>query len=263
MMAAALIWFSALVTVAVFLTRRWWFPEAISEHARLYDQQFQMTLVLTGAIFVLAQVGLGWVLFRYRRRGGRAEANNGNNKMEIAWTAATAVLFLGVLFLGTRIWAGVYLEPPPRDAIPVEVLARQFSWSFRYAGPDGQFGRTKVEYMNDATGNPFGIDDADPAGRDDVVSGALRIPVNETVVLRLRSRDVIHNFFVRELRIKQDVVPGIEIPLTIRAEKTGEYEVPCSELCGLGHHQMRSSMIVLERDEFDRWMRETIEQMKQ
>jgi cytochrome c oxidase subunit II len=99
----------------------------------------------------------------------------------------------------------------------------------------------------------MGIDEKDPAGKDDIVSASLKVPVGKPVKLLLRSRDVIHNFFVRELRLKQDLVPGMDIPFHFQADKVGIYEVPCSELCGLGHFQMRTTMQVMSESEFEQW----------
>ena len=104
---------------------------------------------------------------------------------------------------------------PPADAVPIEVLGKQFAWSFRYPGPDGKFGRTDLKLVNDSGGNPFGLDEKDPAAKDDIVSASLKIPAGKPIKLIMHSRDVIHNFFVRELRVKQDIVPGMEIPLQL------------------------------------------------
>ena len=164
--------------------------------------------------------------------------------------AVTAVIFIGLAIAGQGIWAGVHLRSDA-SALKVEVLAKQFAWSYRYAGPDGVFSRTDVKAIDDAGGNPFGV-----VGGDDIVAPILRVPAGRPVELLLKSRDVIHNFFVRELRIKQDVVPGMTIPLRFTADKPGTYEVPCSELCGLGHHQMRGTLVVMPPDEFDAWLRE-------
>jgi cytochrome c oxidase subunit II len=155
--------------------------------------------------------------------------------------------------MGTKIWAAVHFDEAPPDAIPIEVMAKQFAWNFRYPGPDGRFGRVDLKFVNDAAGNPFGIDEKDPAGKDDIVSASLKVPAGTPIRLILHSRDVIHNFFVRELRIKQDLVPGMEIPLHFRADTPGVYEVPCSELCGLGHFQMRTTMQVMSAEAFESW----------
>ena len=253
MLLAPIIWALTAVICYYFAVRTWWFPIPITAHAVGYDAQFNRTLVVIGIIFFLAQFALGYVIVRFRNDGRPAAYSHGNNKLETVWTSATAVLFLGLVVMGTKIWAGVHYEEAPPDAIPIEVLAKQFAWNFRYPGPDGKFGRTDLKFINDAAGNPFGIDETDPAGKDDIVSASAKVPVGRPVKLIMHSRDVIHNFFVRELRMKQDIVPGMEIPLHFQADRIGIYEVPCSELCGLGHFQMRTTLQVMSQEAFDDW----------
>jgi len=150
----------------------------------------------------------------------------------------------------------VHFAEAPADALRIEVMSKQFAWAFRYAGPDGKFGRTDLKQINDQGGNPFGIDEKDPAGKDDLTSASIKVPAGKPILLILRSRDVIHNFFVRELRLKQDIVPGMEIPFHFQADQIGVYEVPCSELCGLGHHQMRTTLEVMSPENFEKWKQE-------
>jgi len=253
MLLAPVVWVLTAVIVYFFAAKTWWFPPPINQHGMEYDAQFWRTLVVTGIIFVVAQFALGWVIVRFRNDGGRARHSHGNNKLETLWTSATAILFLGLVVMGTKIWAGVHFDEAPPDAIPIEVLVKQFAWNFRYAGPDGKFGHTELKFINDAAGNPFGIDEKDPAGKDDIVSATLKVPIGKPIKLVMHSLDVIHNFFVRELRMKQDIVPGMEIPLHFEADQIGTYEVPCSELCGLGHYKMRTSMQVMSQADFDQW----------
>jgi cytochrome c oxidase subunit II len=253
MLLAPIVWVLTVIICYIFVAKIWWFPPPVSAHGVAYDEQFGRTLLVTGIIFFLAQIALGYVILRFRDNGGRARYSHGNNKLEALWTSATAVLFVGLVLLGTNIWASVHFTEAPADAIPIEVLGKQFAWSFRYPGPDGKFGRTDLKLINDAGGNPFGLDDKDPASKDDIVSGSLKVPAGKPIKLILHSRDVIHNFFVRELRLKQDIVPGMEIPFHFQADKPGTYEVPCSELCGLGHHQMRSTLQVMPEADFEKW----------
>ncbi len=256
MLLGVLVWVFAVVIVAIFAGKLWWFPAPISQHGLEYDTHFFRVLITTGIIFFLAQLALGYVIFRYRDRGGTASYFHGNNKFEALWTSATTILFVGFAILGGAIWASVHMGKVPDNPLRIEVLSKQFAWSFRYPGADGKFGRTDIKLINDAGGNPFGLDDRDPAAKDDITSSAIRVPVGTPVLLTLKSRDVIHNFFVRELRMKQDIVPGLEIPLHFQADKIGSYEIPCSELCGLGHHQMRSTLEVLSREDFEKWLRQ-------
>jgi cytochrome c oxidase subunit 2 len=211
------------------------------------------TLVVVGIIFFLAQMALGYAILKFRSNGGRAQYSHGNNRLEKLWTTATAVLFLGLVLMGAKIWAAVHFDEAPPDAIQIELMAKQFAFNFRYPGPDGKFGKTDLKQVNDAGGNPFGVVDSDPAGKDDIQSASLKIPVGKPIKLIMHSRDVIHNFFVPELRMKQDIVPGMEIPLHFQADKIGVYEVPCSELCGLGHFQMRTTVSVLSEADFEKW----------
>ncbi|HWC98512.1 MAG TPA: cytochrome c oxidase subunit II transmembrane domain-containing protein [Candidatus Sulfopaludibacter sp.] len=259
MLLAPVVWALTVVICYFFIAKTWWFPPAISQHGLAYDGQFMRTLIVVGIIFFLAQFVLGYVIVRFRDDGGRASYSHGNNKLETIWTSATALLFLGLVIMGTKIWAGVHFDEAPPDSIAVEVMAKQFAWSFRYPGADGKFGHTDLKLVNDANGNPMGIDDKDPASKDDIVSASLKVPVGRSIKLILHSRDVIHNFFVRELRMKQDIVPGMEIPLHFQADQIGIYEVPCSELCGLGHYQMRTTMQVMSQADFDKWMQQQLQ----
>jgi cytochrome c oxidase subunit 2 len=245
-----------LLTLAgclLFTFKPVWFPLAITAEALAYDRQFAWTLWITGIIFVGAQVLLAWTILRGRKRSTASSAS-GNRLLEVTWLTATAALFITLSVLGSRGWAKI----PGRTAgeETIEVDAHQFAWNFRYPGPDGHFGRTSIEFISDAGGNPVGIRPDDPAGKDDFVTSSLRIPAQRNVLLLLHSRDVIHDFFVRELRTKQDIVPGMEIPLELRVDQPGTYEIACAELCGLGHSQMRSMLIVMPPDEYDRWKKQ-------
>jgi len=254
MLLAAVIWITSLLVAAAFAIKRWWFPTPINNHAAQFDSIFSANLVVAGIIFLAAQILLGWLIYRFRDRGQRVRHSEGNNRLEFLWTALTALLFIGAALASAGLWVDVHLSTYETSGLRIEVAAKQFAWSVRYAGADGRFGKTEVRLMNDATGNPFGIVDSDAAGKDDIIGTAVRVPAGRHIQLLLRSHDVIHNFFVRELRIKQDVVPGMDIPLHFRADKPGEYEIACSELCGLGHHQMRSVLIVMPPAEFDSWL---------
>jgi cytochrome c oxidase subunit 2 len=130
-------------------------------------------------------------------------------------------------------------------------VAQQFQWNFHYPGKDGKFGRTDPSLIDDGALNFVGLDSADKSSADDAVSSILAIPVNRPVELRLRSKDVIHNFWVPQLRFKQDLVPGMEIKVHFTANRVGKYELACAELCGQLHFKMGSFMLVLPEDELN------------
>ena len=206
-----------VISVYIFVTKIWWFPPAITNVGHEIDEQFARTFLITGIVFVAAQFGLALAMFRFRDRGQKVEYFEGNNTMEIIWTLATIVLFVGLGLYARSAWAQVHFTDAAPDALPIEVTAQQFTWNFRYAGPDGKFGRIKPELVSASTGNPIGFDSTDPAAKDDIVSPVAAVPVGREVELIIKSQDVIHSFFVRELRLKQDAVPGMEIHMHFTA----------------------------------------------
>jgi len=259
---AVLIWTVCIALSVPFITRTWWFPEAITEHGRGVDDQFMLTLVVTGVIFILAHFALGYAVMRFgANRPGPAVHSHGNERWEILWTTAATILFVGLTFMGYSAWAEVRFAdqqtaPPDPDRLIVEVTAQQFVWNMRYPGTDGRFGPLDNSLINDLLGNPLGVDRNHPDGRDDITVPRMVVPVNRQVEVILRSKDVLHNFFVPELRIKLDTVPGLVGSLRFRPDTVGTYEIPCSELCGLGHYEMRSFLDVVEQADYDAWMAE-------
>ena len=250
-----------VITVYLFVAKASWnpgFPPAITAFGALIDAQYQRTLIITGIVFVLAQLGLAWAVFRFRDQGQKATFFEGHTGMEMVWTLATLVMFVGLGIYGERAWAEARFDEAPPGALQVEVTGMQFAWYFRYAGADGQFGTIRTELSSPSTGNPVGVDPADANGRDDVVAPEMYVPVNRDVEVLIRSQDVTHNFYVRELRLKQDAVPGLLIRLHFNATVPGEYEIACAELCGLGHQRMRAFLRVVPQEEYDRWMQEQL-----
>ena len=249
---AVIIWIITLLSVALFLKKEWWFPEGISQHTPAYDRQFLITILIVGISFTAAQVALGWAVWKFRdtgKPGDRAVYTHGSNRLEVVWTVITAVIFIGLAVMGQSVWASLRLYDAPQGSYTVEVVAQQFQWNFHYAGADNKFGRTDPTFIDDGTLNFIGLDPEDAAGRDDAVTAALAIPVGRPVELRLRSKDVIHNFWVPQLRFKQDLVPGMEIKVNFQADRVGKYELACAELCGQLHFKMKSYMLVLPEDE--------------
>src|SRR5262249_6681954 len=172
-------------------------------------------------------------------------------KLELVWTAVTAAVFIIVAVLGERVWGSLHLNAAPPDATKIEVVAQQFQFKFHYPGADGGVCKTEPRFIDDSSLNYVGLDPNDAAGKDDIQLTTLVIPQNRPVELTLRSKDVIHSFFVPVLRFKQDTVPGMAIKVHFTALKTGKYEIPCAELCGQLHYNMKSFMLVVTGDEYD------------
>ncbi|HET8677306.1 MAG TPA: cytochrome c oxidase subunit II [Blastocatellia bacterium] len=242
----------AIATVYMFLSREW-FPEVISEHGPALDAQFKRTLFVVGIAFTLAQLALGYAVFRFGRRGKeRAVYTHGSNKLEATWTLVTAAVFITLGFLGQQVWARMHLNKAPDGAVKINMVAQQFQFTFHYPGADKEFGRTAPNLIDDSSLNYVGLDtEGDQKAADDIQTTTMVIPVNRAVEVTLRSKDVIHNFFVPQLRFKQDAVPGMAIKIHFTATKTGKYEVVCAELCGQLHYNMRTAVIVVDQEEYD------------
>lgn len=260
--APAVLLFVALIvfvgiTVFLFATGYYAPPAPITAVGLQIDHQYDVTLWATGIAFVLAQLGLGWAVFRFRDRGQPARFIRGNTALEIGWLVITATVFLGLGALATKAWAETRFAKSAPGAVQVEVTEEQFAYYFRYPGQDGKFGRLDPDLVSAPNGNPLGLDPNDPAGRDDIVVSTLTVPVNHPVELMIRSQDVIHNFFVRELRLQQDAVPGMIVPLHFTPDRIGRYYIVCSQLCGMGHNQMHSFLNVVSDAEYQKFLSRT------
>ena len=249
---AIAIWVITILSVWMFVSGKWWFPESISEHGGRVDSQFLITILVVGISFTAAQIGLGWTVWKFRDNANaqRATYSHGNNRLEVVWTIVTAVIFISLAVMGQRVWASLHLHAAPPGSLQVEVVAQQFSWNFHYAGKDNVFGRTDPNLIDDSALNFVGLDETDPNAKDDAVVSTLVIPANRPVELILRSKDVTHSFWVPQLRFKQDLVPGMNIHVHFTAKKVGKYELACAELCGMNHYKMKSYMLVLPENEF-------------
>jgi cytochrome c oxidase subunit 2 len=265
-----------LATCGLFVVHPWWFPASISAAGTAIDRQFTATFIVCGILLALAQLTLACFVWRYRsggaaspRLGQRAGADapadlvadrnrvsREGARLERVWAAAMAMTFLGLGAMGYRVWAQANVqEPAGPGALRVEAWGEQFAWYFRYPGPDGQFGPIHPDLMSDGMANYLGLDrEHDAASRDDLVTATLAVPAGVPVELMVRSKDVIHSFFVRELRLKQDAIPGKISAVHFTAERPGRYEIVCSELCGLGHYKMHADLRVMTADQFQKWL---------
>ncbi len=248
-----------LVSAGLIAAHVWWLPVDISTIGPRIDRQMDETMVATGVLFLSSQLILACVVWKFgdKRDGGKIKYFPGGSGPLIGFAIALVGIEILVLsFGGSKVWAAVYMTPPEPDALHVDVAAEQFAFYFRYAGPDGRFGVIHPERVRDGNGNYFGLDPAnDVAARDDVIVGTLTVPVDRPILLTMHSKDMIHSFYVPELRMQQDILPGLTIPLHFTATQAGKYEIVCTQLCGLGHYSMRSFLEVLPPDQFDQWLK--------
>ena len=201
-----------LISLYYFIAQPYWFPKLASVHGAQIDQVFTAVLVVCGIAFVIVQGMLGYFVVRYGTSGNeKASYWHDNPKAEAFLLIGTAVILTVLVFMGQRVWAGIFFSDKPADALVVEVVGQQFLWNFRYPGADGAFGRTDPKFITGT--DAYGMDPADPAGKDDIQTVALLHIINKKPVLfRIKSNDVIHSFFLPNFRLKQDAVPGMRIP---------------------------------------------------
>jgi cytochrome c oxidase subunit 2 len=221
-----------------------------------------------GSLFV-------YILFRFRKSRHPVANYTGVTSPASKYSEIAVALIEAVLLVGFAIpiWAArVDRVPPEHEALVVQVTAEQFAWNVHYAGPDGKFGRTDIKLL-EAQENPLGLDRSDPAAKDDVTMlNQLHLPANKQIIVKLRSKDVIHSFGVPEFRVKQDAIPGYTIPIYFVPNVTTEemrtrtgkpdfqYEIACAQLCGLGHYRMRGFVTVQSAEDFQKWMDEKVKE---
>ncbi|MSR62764.1 MAG: cytochrome c oxidase subunit II [Planctomycetes bacterium] len=215
-----------------------WFPPTYSTYGPSIDFLFDVIMWMVAVTFVGTELLLVWFFFRYSKKDAtRATYTHGNHTLEMVWTAIPALLLIFVAFSQMKAWSTVKINFPEDGPYTVakplmEIYASQFDWRVRYPDAQGNFeGADVIEVPYDIT-----------------------VPADTKVVLRLKSRDVLHSFFVPVFRLKQDAVPGMEIPVWFEATRPGDYDLICAELCGWGHYKMAGKIHVLPKDEFASWL---------
>lgn len=240
-----------------------WLPAAASSHAAALDAvllgiHWHMLLIFTAwlALFIV-------ILIRFRS-GANPEARQAGVRGWWPFIAIGSVIVGDVFILTTQAlpaWSA-RVAPPPAGVVPIEVrvTGEQFAWNIHYPGPDGVFGRTDNALIS--ASNPVGIDREDTAARDDIgLLNILTLPVGRTAVIQLTSRDMVHGFTLNEMRVKQDAVPGMTTRTWFTPTMTGDWEIACSQLCGLGHYRMRGELHVVTADGWIAWMKDEQERL--
>lgn len=225
-----------------------WLPDNINDEGHMIDKLFMFILYLTGIVFIGTSIALFWFMWKYdaEKNPQPTKFTHGSHNLEIVWSILPAVTLLFIAIYQMNAWADAKLRRPTipgpdgrlgtADDLPkpplVEVTGRQFEWRLRYAGKDGVIGTPDdIQTVND-----------------------MHLPVDDEIVMTLKSADVLHSFFLPNLRIKQDAVPGMKQYLWFRANRTGVYDIVCAELCGWGHYKMRGRVTFESREKFDRWL---------
>jgi cytochrome c oxidase subunit 2 len=232
-------------------------PDLASKHGAEVDHLILYVHMLMGALFV------GWltyfliVLFRYRKSANPKASYTGVTSHASTYVEGAVAFVEVVLLVGFAVplWAKV-ADEIPKDATVIRLTAEQFAWNSRYPGPDGVFGKQDFRFVS--AQNPLGIDPSDAAGKDDVVPplNEMAVPVNKPVVVHCMSKDVIHSFKVNPLRVTQDAIPGLSIPIWFEPTKEGHYVINCAQLCGNSHAFMKGHLYVKSQADYDQWLAE-------
>ena len=242
----------ALGSVLFHFLSPWYFTPIASNWGAI-DTTITITFWVTGFVFVAVSLFTAWSVVRYRYRAdARASYEPESKKLEWWLLVVTAAGVAAMLAPGLLVWADVVKVP--NDAQVVEAVAQQWHWSYRLPGKDGKLGTVHSRFVTDQ--NPFGMNPADPNGRDDVLlaSPELRLPLGKPVKLLLRSKDVLHNFSIAQLRVKMDSVPGLVTYAWFTPTRTGSFDLLCEELCGVGHFAMRGRLVVEDPAVHQAWL---------
>lgn len=240
-----------VASVVFNFLRPWWFTPAASNWGEI-DNTINLTLLITGVVFVVINLFLAYLIVRYRyRKRHRSDFEPENKPLENKLILLTTIGIVVMLAPGLFVYSD-YVTPP-EDAAIVEVVGQQWQWSFRFPGVDGVLGVSSARYISST--NPLGISPKDPRGRDDIIvlSSELHLPIDQPVKMLLRSKDTLHDFYVPQIRAKMDLVPGTVSSFWFTPTVIGRYEILCAELCGVGHYNMRGLLHIDSQSNFDSW----------
>lgn len=232
-------------------------PPVASAHGHEIDILIYLIHILMFVLFIGWGIFFIYTLFRFRK-GNSPKANytgvtnHTSSYIEVTVAAIEALLLIA---FSIPFWAKQVNSFPTRtDTMEVRIVAEQFAWDIHYPGPDGKFGKTDPKFF-DKQSNPLGLDRKDPNGKDDIVLiNQLHLPIGRPVIIHLTSRDVIHCLSIPAMRVKQDAIPGMSIPVWFTPTKTGQFEIACAQLCGIGHYRMRGFVNVHSPSDFDKWL---------
>jgi cytochrome c oxidase subunit 2 len=232
-------------------------PELASQSGAEVDNLMVYVHWLMFALFIGWIIYFFYALYRFQaRRNPKADyvgvRNHASNYLELAVAGIEALLLIGI---AVPVWARrVDQMPPPDQSTVIQIVAQQYAWNARYPGPDGVFGRQDMEFVSDT--NVFGVDPSDPHGKDDIQTlNDIHCVVNKPVIIYLSSKDVIHSLKIFPMRVCQDAIPGLRIPVWFTPTKVGRYQINCAQLCGPGHSEMSGGFLIVESQaDFDKWM---------
>ena len=252
-----------------------WYPlfmfgkDSASEHGEWIDTMWNRGMAVCIFVVVVTNTALFWFAYKYRGQGQKAVFISHDNKLEIIWTIIPAIVMALLIADGVRNWHRI-MDPSDEikaESMDIEFYARQFDWTIRYPGADGELGQTHVKYIDLDRSNTIGFNFDDKKTRDDIVVTEIHVPVNQPIRMNIRSQDVLHSATLAHFRVKMDAVPGMPTtfyftPTVTTAEmreRKGDpefnYEMSCQQICGSAHWNMRRVMVVESQEEYDEWLK--------
>lgn len=267
-----------------------------SEHGPQVDNLMAISLILIFVVQTITQFLLHYFAFKYRgKEGNVAYYFADNDKLEFIWTIIPVIVLAGLILYGLYTWTNImFVDEKDKDALYVEVYAKQFSWEVRYAGEDGVLGKANVRYIEGV--NTMGVDMSDPNAQDDVTATELHLPKGRKVIFKFRSQDVLHSAYMPHFRAQMNVVPGMVTQFAftptittdemredpqivekvsninnIRSKKSAEliakgesalepytfdYLLLCNKICGASHYNMQMKLVVDTDADFNKWIKE-------
>lgn len=228
----------------------WWMPPNAAAHGYAIDTLMRWDVAAMVACFVAAQAVLLWLLLRPNRKQGVPSTRHA----ELLPLLVLTLLYTAMAITAEQVWAHERFEGAAPAALHVEVVGQQFQWYFHYPGADAAFGASQPQLVSAALGNPLGLDPHDAHGADDIVASEMVLPAGREVDLQLRSLDVIHGFFLPDMRLKQNAVPGQTLHVHFTPVREGVYPILCSQLCGSGHARMQARLRVVSGAAYQAWL---------
>lgn len=241
-------------------------PQVASAHGAELDYMLGLVHWLMLILFMVWTPFFIYTLIRFRAsKNPKAIYSGVKARLSTVQEVGVIVAELVLLFaFAIPAWAVLKANPPAEDkSVVIRVVGEQFAWNVHYPGADGVFGKRDVSLV-DAQFNPLGVDFKDPNAADDLIFvNEMHLPINKSVIIHLTSKDVIHSFSLNAMRVKQDVIPGIDIPVYFTPIKTGTYDIGCAQLCGLGHYRMRGKLTVHTAEEYQSWLQQMAQELKE
>lgn len=279
-----LLFYGAMIW-STFKYAKYFLPVPGSEHGVAIDNLMAISMAVIIVVFLITQPILFYFAYKYRgTKGRKAEYIEHNNKLELLWTSVPGVVLAGLIIYGLNTWNDItrYNAAELEDPIVIEIYAKQFGWSARYAGMDNELGYANVRLIEGA--NALGVDTKDGKAKDDVVTSELHLPVGKPVLFKFRSQDVIHSAYMPHFRLQMNCVPGMVTQFRFTPSKTtaemrqepsviqhveringvrsakGEdpyefdYILLCNKICGAAHYNMQMKIVVESEKDYQNWI---------